>query len=154
MKKAREDTVQTVSRIYINRMDPKSSSSTIKASESSAVPDPPFDYDSLPRVTLDQVKVGQIVAWRTLVLSPSFTADLSPWQERQLESISSDGQLTFRSHNLDAYLSTWWYDEEGEQVCTVAEWLENGSEENPMQVTIPVETSFEDLRLLHSADVN
>lgn len=152
MKRAREDTVQTVNLVYINRMDP-TTTATDKQAASSATREPAFNYDSLPRIDLNQVKVGQIVVWRQLVLSPSFTADLSPWQERQLVSISSDGQLTFRSHNLDAYLSTWWYDEEGEQVCTVAEWLQNGSEENPMQVTIPVETSFEDLRLLHSADL-
>jgi len=157
MKQALNDTVQTVSRLYVNHM-PSTSSLEVqnsgKANGDGSDPVQIFDYDHLPSISLDQVKVGQIVAWRTLVLTPLRTADLSPWQERQLVSISSDGQLTFLSHNLNAYLSTWWYDEEGEQLCTVKEWLESGIEETPLQVTIPVDTSFEDLRLLHSADVS
>jgi hypothetical protein len=138
-KVALQDSLQNVSRVYI---------CALPAADSQA----PFDYNNLPRVALNEIQVGQIVAWRTLVLSPSFTAELAPWQERQLVSITSDG-LTFRSHNANRYLNAWWLDDDDEKVCTVKEWLETRSEEHPLDVTVSVDFAFEDLRLLHAADV-
>lgn len=108
-------------------------------------------YDALPPIALNEVRVGQIVAWRTLELSPTWTAELAPWQERQLVSISPTG-LIFVLHNPHNYLNAWWYDDDGEKVSTVKDWLKERNEELSLEVTLPLDHPLEDIRLLHDAD--
>lgn len=139
--KANNDTVQSISRVYINHLE-----------DLAVVPQ--HYYDSLPTIALNEVAIGQIVAWRMFCLSPTKSPGSTPWQERQLVTVSPDG-LTFRSHNLNAYLSSWWLDDEGEKICTVREWLLEDPSANPSDITIPLDSEdITDLRLLHSADVD
>lgn len=137
--KARNDYVQAVSRVYVNLFEDTGPVSV-------------HQYDTLPKIALADVVVGQIVAWRMFCLSPLVTPGYSPWQERQLVTVSSEG-LTFRSHNLNAYLASWWLDDDGEKLCTVRDWLKENADENPLDVTLPLDfADLGDLRLLHSAD--
>lgn len=139
--KASNDYVQSVSRVYVNLIE-------------DVQPVQVHQYHALPKIALADVIVGQIVAWRMFCLSPSKTPGYAPWQERQLVESSSEG-LTFRSHNLNAYLASWWLDDDGERMCTVRDWLKENPEENPLDVTLPLDSSdIGDLRLLHSADSN
>lgn len=137
--KASNDYVQSVSRVYVNLIE-------------DTQPVQVHQYHMLPNIALADVVVGQIVAWRMFCLSPSKTPGYTPWQERQLVESSSEG-LVFRSHNLNAYLASWWLDDDGERMCTVRDWLKENPEENPLDVTLPLDSSdIGDLRLLHSAD--
>lgn len=135
--KANNDYVQSISRVYVNLLEDVN-------------PNPLHDYDALPPVSLADLTVGQIVAWRLFCLSPLKTPGSTPWQERQLVSVSPEA-LTFRSHNLNEYLASWWLDDDGEKVCTVRDWLKENPDENPLDVTIPLDYSeLTDLRLVHA----
>jgi hypothetical protein len=144
MQRARVDTLTNLSRVYRNQMDVSEADMATTTT----------DYESLPKVSLGEIQIGQVVAWRQLVLSPTFTATLSPFQERQLVSISPEG-LQFRIVSPETFLSSWWYNDDGEKVCTVREWMETNGETLEPEITLPMDPSStpDDLRLLHNADI-
>lgn len=120
MELARNDVVQNISRIYRNNV-------VAPVDAPKAVPEEHIgEYGQLNSIDMSELDIGDVVAWRVLVLAPSGSPELTPWQLRQVIAIDAAAQtITFEALNLDAYLESCWYDDEGEKVMKVSEWLED-----------------------------